>query len=488
MNRNLSLILALLILTGVTSCGDSEKPSENTANDSSESIENTAPEIITDGVPDIDMDGFVFSVYHNSPTGMTWTNLTLDVEEANGEALNDAIYNRNRAVEERFGCKIEVTEFDGFQLGAPEIEREVMAGDSTYDIWMPRDYNIPPSIPYLRPLNDLPYVDLDADWWFPKASQVFKFNDKQYGATSSFSLSPISRAAGFVFNKDLYAKTGAEKTPYEYVDDNEWTLETFAKVAKLGYSDLNGDGQIDENDQFGIGTSWKEIYSRFIVGSGVSFISREDNGYPVFDLPNNQNAIDKMLRIFSLFNDKQIYNNPSTTNAEQLANGVMKDNNVLFVLGHPNNMGTTYRNIDINTGFVPCPKYDSEQERYYAPTWAAEMMVILKTLPEDRLENVSAVLEALSFTSHQEVIPIYRDVMMKGKYAQDEESAEMFDIVLDAMTFDFGLIAWEGQVVNPIIAGVYASGEGNVASTFASLSNEINAVIEELIENLEDEN
>ena len=78
--------------------------------------------------------------------------------------------------------------------------------------------------------------------------------------------------------------------------------------------------------------------------------------------------------------------------------------------------------------------------------------------------------------------------MMKGKYAQDEESAEMFDIVLDAMTFDFGLIAWEGQVVNPIIAGVYASGEGNVASTFASLSNEINAVIEELIENLEDEN
>lgn len=38
---------------------------------------------------------------------------------------------------------------------------------------------------------------------------------------------------------------------------------------------------------------------------------------------------------------------------------------------------------------------------------------------------------------------------MKGKSARDLESEEMFDIVLDSMSFDFGLIAWEGDVVNP---------------------------------------
>ncbi len=150
-------------------------------------------------------------------------------------------------------------------------------------------------------------------------------------------------------------------------------------------------------------------------------------------------------------------------------------------------MGTTYRNVEADVGFVPCPKYDSDQERYYAPTWAAEMMVILKTLPEERIDNVSIILEALSFAGHQDVIPIYREVMMKGKYARDVESEEMFDIVLDSMCFDFGLIAWEGQVANLIIESIYASGEGNVMSTFAKLENQINGVINDLIEALEAE-
>ena len=487
MKKKLSLILAILMLSGMASCGDTGEPSKTDTSADSSDAETIAPEVLTDGLPDVNMDGFTLKIYHNNPEQMTWTNLTLDVEDQNGEVLNDAIYDRNRAVEERFNCKIEVTEFDGFQISAAEISKEVMAGDSNYDVWFPRDYNVVSSIPYLRPLNDLTYVDLDADWWFPQASGVFRFNGKQYAVTSSFSLSPISRAGGIVFNKDIYELIGAEKTPYEYVQDNEWTLDTFAKIAKLGYKDLNGDGQIDKDDQFGIGSSWKEIYARYMNGSGIFFISQEDNGYPVFDLPNNQNAIEKMLHIFDLFNDEQIYNNPSSSDAESLANGTIKEGNVLFVLGHPNNMGTTYRNVEADVGFVPCPKYDSDQERYYAPTWAAEMMVILKTLPEERIDNVSIMLEALSFAGHQDVIPIYREVMMKGKYARDVESEEMFDIVLDSMCFDFGLIAWEGQVANPIIAGIFASGEGNVMSTFASLENQINGVINDLIEALEAE-
>ena len=150
-------------------------------------------------------------------------------------------------------------------------------------------------------------------------------------------------------------------------------------------------------------------------------------------------------------------------------------------------MSVTYRELDANIGFVPCPKYDSEQERYYSPTYAGEMMAILKTLPDERLENVSAILEALSFSGMHDVLPIYREVTMKGKSARDLESEEMFDIVLDSMSFDFGLIAWEGDVVNPIIMGIYASGNGDVVSTFAKLSNKINGVVDKLVESIEAE-
>ena len=112
------------------------------------------------------------------------------------------------------------------------------------------------------------------------------------------------------------------------------------------------------------------------------------------------------------------------------------------------------------------------------------MNVVLKTLPDERLENVSIILEALSYSGYHDVVPIYRETTMKGKLAQDTESEEMFDIVLNSMCFDFGLIVWEGPVADPIIAGIYASNNGNVVSTLAKLEGKINGVIEDLNENL----
>lgn len=484
MKRNFTLMLAMLMLVNLTACVGSETPANTTASGGETT---TAPvEELTDGLPEVNMDGFVFSVFNNSKEKMTWTNTTLDVESQTGEVLNDAIYNRNRYVEERFNCVIDVLS-EGDQISANLISQAVMAGDSNFDLWFPRDYNIVGAVPHLRPLNDLPYVNLDAEWWFLQASETFKFNGQQYGATSYFSLSPISRAAGFVFNEDLYETLGAEMTPYEYVYANKWTLETFYNVAKLGSADLNGDSIMDDNDRYGFGSSWKETYVRFINGSGVNFVEKKGDSYPEFTLENDEAAIDKLLYIFDLFNDPTVYRNPNTNMDTETAASI-RNNTALFALGHPNNMGGIYRQAVMNVGYVPCPKYDDKQNRYYSTTWASEMMAILKTLPEDRLENVSIILEALSFDSAKEngVMTIYKEVMMKGKYAINEDCMEMFDIVLNSLSFDFGVIAWEATVVNPLIKEIYASGEGNVASTFASMSPTINALIDTLKENLQD--
>jgi len=161
MKRNFTLLLALLLLAGTTSCdGDSPEVVTTTSAD-----ETTAPEPEGDGLPEVDMGGYVFSIYHCDQDKMTWTNLTLDVEEQTGDALDDAIFKRNRSAEERFNCVIEVTEYtDNQKITANDIATEVMAGDCSYDFWLTRDYEICNSIPYLRPLGDRPYINLDADW------------------------------------------------------------------------------------------------------------------------------------------------------------------------------------------------------------------------------------------------------------------------------------------------------------------------------------
>ncbi|MBQ7982616.1 MAG: hypothetical protein IJ302_03540 [Clostridia bacterium] len=487
MKKILPVFLTVSVLASLAACSDGGTVTDGTASgsDDAPTTEAVTEAPLTDGLPDVDMNGFLFRVYNNSKEKMTWTNTTLDVESLTGDILEDAIYNRNRETEARFNCVIEV-QSTGNQISAAEIQKEVMAGDSNFDLWMPRDYHIVGAIPSLRPLDDLPYINLDAEWWFPQASEIFKFNGQQYGATSYFSLSPISRAAGIVFNEDLYANLGAEMSPYDYVREDKWTLATFYELCKLGVADLNGDGKMDDSDRWGFGSSWKEMWARFVNGSGVNFVEKTDDNYPTFSLPSDEAAIEKLLYIFETFNDPTIYNNPaSNMDTEAVAN--IWDETALFALGHPNNMGGKYRNVPMNVGYLPCPKYDENQDRYYCTTWASEMMVILKTLPDERLENVSILLEALSFDSAQDdgVMQIYKEVMMKGKYATNENCEEMFDIVLNSLSFDFGIIAWEAEVVNPIIKDIYASRKGNVVSSLEKFTPTVEKKIATLIENIE---
>ena len=121
------------------------------------------------------------------------------------------------------------------------------------------------------------------------------------------------------------------------------------------------------------------------------------------------------------------------------------------------------RDFDIEMGFLPCPKYDEAQETYYAPSFGAEISLLLKTLPEDRKENVGILLEALAYDTNKSIIPEYKEVALKTKYARDNESEDMIDIVIDSVSFEFGLNAWQSEVANPLVQNIFVSRNGNVA-------------------------
>ena len=53
------------------------------------------------------------------------------------------------------------------------------------------------------------------------------------------------------------------------------------------------------------------------------------------------------------------------------------------------------------------------------------------------LEFVGIVTELMSAKSYEMVRPAVYDVALKTKIARDDESAEMLDIILDSMIFEF---------------------------------------------------
>ena len=306
-----------------------------------------------------------------------------------------------------------------------------------------------------------------------------------YAAAGNFSLSVLSRASGFSFNKTIYNSLGMEKNLYDIVLDNEWTVDKMYEICVAAQKDLDGDGQITTTDQFGVNSSFKELYARLNYGSGIAYVSRDEKGYPVFSMPGDTAAINKFQHIYDLFSDPRAFYATDRTNAESGGYGDFNGGKLLFVsdnlLGLENK-----RNLDLEIGIVPCPKYDSAQDTFYSPSFGAEIAVLLKTLPEDRWENVGTLMESLCYYSDAFVIPMYKEVLLKTKYARDSESEAMLDIIIDSVSFEFGLNAWQDTVANPLIINAVVKGDGNIASTLEKMEKSVNKQIEKLIETVEE--
>lgn len=143
------------------SCGSGGdgKDSSTSAPDST-GEETTAPEE-TDGLPEKDMDKFELKIVHFDGNWLSWALTKLDAESETGDRLNDAIYKRNRNMEERFNCEINVTGKETINAG--DIQSEIMAGDSNYDVWFMYDNWTLGAVEYLLPWEELPYINLDRE-------------------------------------------------------------------------------------------------------------------------------------------------------------------------------------------------------------------------------------------------------------------------------------------------------------------------------------
>ena len=104
MKKTISMILLIAMLAGCVACGDSGTANETTT---AEPNETTTTEAETEKtydleLPDVDYEGADFTFFMRNSDYFISDQY---VEELNGEILNDAIYNRNLAVQNLLNVK-----------------------------------------------------------------------------------------------------------------------------------------------------------------------------------------------------------------------------------------------------------------------------------------------------------------------------------------------------------------------------------------------
>lgn len=211
-------MLSMLSLTavGAISCGkavdDRHERTDDTTNDTESTTasepEETGRAAAKDSLPaDLDLGGETIRIV--SRNGDTDTAIEFYSDEATGDIVSDAVYNRNMKVSDRLGVQLEFiyqsenTRHNGF---GDKIRQSVMADSDDYDIIANALYNTVPLIfdGLFLDLNTMKYLDFDQPWWNQSFLDITENNGRNYLAIGELSQTMISGSFAMFYNRHLF--------------------------------------------------------------------------------------------------------------------------------------------------------------------------------------------------------------------------------------------------------------------------------------------
>lgn len=462
----LSLILCLFLLAGSSCSGDnSPHPRTTTESTDTESVSAEAEERT-------DMDGFTLRVSNLDPASFSWANIQFTAEEENGLPINDAIFRRNHTIMETYNCVIaEEIHTD------EDLAHTVVAGEDKYDIVMVYDTRVPNAMAYLQPWNDIPHIDLTEKWWNPDASAVFSIDGMQYVTAGDTTLSYLSRAMCYLYNKSMYQRLGLAYDLYTLVEEGRWTLDIFHEIAYSAVQDVNGDERYNKQDCYGIYGNARAVYNTLLGGAGIRYISSDANGKYTFTLAADEEAIGYMEKIIAdNARYPHLFFNTASMVYDITPEGLFENGQALFhVQGMPHTI-EQLREMEDDFGILPLPKRDETQSRYYSSTYGATVCGLPRTLSVKRFDNIGILLEEITRLTYTDIVPQYKEVLLKSKYSRDAGSADMLDIVFNNLFFDPGIVLWSGPLSDKIVQNVFAKNSTAVVSyliTIEPVANEL---------------
>ena len=263
MKRISTLALALLLL--LSSCGGVTEETEAAADTSAVETEaETGPltemekrALVKDDLPDKDFGGMQFRI--STKKGTLYE---IDAEELTGDLLNDALYDRNLRIEERFNVEIVpiITEAGDGNTHVNSVKQSIIAADDAFDLaatYVFTSGSIVTEGYYLNWLN-MPYNDLEQVWWISGVNDNFRVGDAIYAAVGDMCLSTLKLTYGIFFNRTRGMDYGITDTIYQTVQDGEWTLDYFMSTVEDIYEIYEDLAGVGVTDLFSLYKGWQK--------------------------------------------------------------------------------------------------------------------------------------------------------------------------------------------------------------------------------------
>ncbi len=446
----LAALLAVSSLLPLTSCGDTKENIEETSasveslTEAGTVVETEGPHSTLDIPEDISFGGRVFrvmSIKFNTQYTM------LDVEKITSEPVNDAIYERNRLIEDKFDMKFQC-QGDDWQKNLGHLSKQVHAGyreGESYDLIMliDREAFSAAMSNLLYPYSKLEYVDVDKDYYFKNINEKYRFGNHTFFAFGRDSINVLGFSAGLLYNKEL-ANDQQLPNLYETVRNQEWTYDTFFTYCEDAVKDLNGDSKHEiGTDRLGLVGHFDDTIPCFWISAGECIVEKDADNMPACNMEGNERFIDVMQSSLRHL-DLDAYDVYSTTTD---IDGAFMNDMSLFYSDSIRHLATI-RAMETDYGLLPWPKFNADQENYITRSYAAWPHCVPTTCQDP--EMTSIIMQALAYYSRDKVYDAYYEQALSTRYLRDSDSVEMLQLMMDTLEVDLGDTIWLDDVGRPI--------------------------------------
>ncbi len=472
------LLLIALLAGGMTSCSQ-DTPTETETKSADTAPADTDETAITPDVPEQDFGGYEFRII--STKDSTTLPNEIDCDEQSGNALSDAVYDRNLLTEEKYNIVIGQVPTNNDYI-QKFVEQACIANDDAYDAVVEIMSGLKNCVMagYLYDIDDLPYIDTAKPWWTGSMIDASAIAGKRFMLFGDFLWNDKAAIWTIMFNKNM-AKDSNLGDVYSLVREGKWTLDTLEQHCQNVSRDLNGDGALTHEDVWGLlGSS--NTGTGLLSGCGIMATESTADGMQ-FTLGNAQN-MDALDRIYAFIaNDNMMLRAENITGVPDIwaeLTNIFREGRALYQVNLLYK-AVALRDMEDDFGIIPMPKLNENQEQYSTTYqgWSARTLAVPTTVSDP--ERNSMILEYMAYVSGDTMRAAFYDITLQGKSVRDEESAEMLDMIIDNVTADIGL-ALEIGTIRTSITDMINAESNTIASSIASVRDAIQAKLDEFYE------
>lgn len=483
------MMLAVMLLTGVlASCA--LDPNQGPGTNSGNKGETPVPSPDTDDLGDVDLGGRTVTII-SRVEGVNQDELY--AEELNSDPVNDAVFNRELALEQRLNCEMEVVQHIA---AAGSIADEVLNEVSNMVISGTDDYHIVANASYtsttlalqgrMTDLRQSQYIDFDKNYWSQGFNDALSYKDSQFFVTGPMSLSYYRYMFVTLFNKKMMKDIDQQDVLYEVAENGEWTIDYMKSIAEVFYIDLNGSASKDIEDQYGfcvrVGPS-SSMMDGYWEGTDICVLKKTSDNEYAYEIDKDRldtsvNAVLGLLDGAGTF----VGGDGDYDILKKFAN----DQSAMIHYRLISVEDPVIRNMTNEYGILPMPKLSKAQEDYKTHVQVEVLLYGVPSTSYDEIDELGIFLEAYASESYRSVKPAYYEIALTSKYAKDPESVQMLDKIVHSVSIDpLNMYGQSFNFTSANIRSIHQSGTNTISSMVRRNETSIKKSLKKLNETLD---